>query len=93
MDYTTVLIILVGVVAYWRGFISGTHYNVRQEVRAVLQYLPVNVSVTQEGDAHFAYFLHNREFIAQSGSYESLIEKLAGMFPGKQIVVAIEGAK
>ena len=90
MDYTTVLIIVVGVVAYWRGFISGTEYNVGQKVRAVLKHLPVNVSITEEGGVFFAHFLHNREFLAQDGDYSALMQKLAGMFPDKAIVVALK---
>jgi hypothetical protein len=85
-------LILSAAFCYWRGFIAGTEYNVRQEVRKVLEHLPVNVTVERQGDSFLAYFFHNKEFLAQSDSYESLIAKLNEMFPGKRLIVAVEGA-
>jgi hypothetical protein len=82
------LVVFISAFAYWRGFIAGTEHNIRQQVRDVLRYLPVNVSITREGDAFFAYFFHNKEFLAQSDSYDSLIKKLNHMFPEKASVIA-----
>jgi len=82
------LIVFISAFAYWRGFIAGTEHNIRQQVRDVIRYLPVNVSITREGDAFLAHFFHNKEFLAQSESYESLVEKLGQMFPEKAIVIA-----
>lgn len=82
-----VILGLVGVISYWRGFVSGNEYSVRQDLKDLLSISPMNIKISKIDSSYYANDMTNSSFLGQSDSIETLVEKLAKSFPDSVIVV------
>jgi hypothetical protein len=92
MNITDILIfigiLIVSLVFYWRGFISGVHYRRREDMNSMMHGQPINVEISKYGEIFYARLLSDGTFIAQDLVLKTLIENVVKLFPDNTVVLS-----
>jgi hypothetical protein len=89
MEYVIVALV-VGVFAYWRGLVAGVEQNVVDQLKELMEHIPINLQLELLHGIYYGRILNFGPFVGQSTEQQEIVDMAFEMFPDRTIIVSFK---